>query len=114
MSASRRKGTAFETAVVTFLREAGFAACERRALSGRADKGDIAGIPGWTLECKNEQRMTLASYVDDAFVEAVNAKTPWYAAVVKRRGRGTSHSYVVMPLSVFAEIAKKMSMQHHG
>lgn len=101
MSASRRKGTAFETAVVNHLREQGCAAVERRALAGKLDKGDIAGLPGWTLECKNHASIDLAGYMDEAKKEANNAGTDKYAAIVKRRGKGTSQSYVVMPLDVF-------------
>lgn len=101
MSASRRKGTAFETAVVNFLREAGYDAAERRALQGRLDRGDIAGLPGWTLECKAEKTISLAQYMDEARAEAANAGTDLYAAVVKRRGKGVGEAYVIVPLSLF-------------
>lgn len=46
MSASKRKGTSWESAIVQFLKENGVAHAERRALAGNADRGDIAGIPG--------------------------------------------------------------------
>lgn len=103
MSTSRRKGTTFETAVVNHLKEQGLAAAERRALSGKNDRGDIAGVPDWTLECKAEKAISLAGYVDEAAIEARNAGTRWYAAIVKRRGKGVSSAYVVMPLQVFVE-----------
>lgn len=104
MSASRRKGTAFETAVVRYLQEQGYLA-ERRALSGRLDKGDIAGVPGWTLECKAERAIDLAGYMGEAAQEAANAGTDLYAAVVKRRGKSVKDAYVVMPLEIFLRIA---------
>lgn len=104
MSASRRKGTAFETAVVRYLQDQGFGACERRALSGKNDRGDIAGLDGWTLECKAEKAISLASYVDEAQVEAVNSGTDLFAAVVKRRGKGVAEAYVVLPLQVFVNL----------
>lgn len=103
MSASRRKGTAFETAVVNFLREAGYESAERRALNGRNDKGDVAGLPGWVLECKAEKTIDLAGYMGEACREAQNANATSYAAVVKRRGKGVSEAYVVMPLAVFVK-----------
>lgn len=103
MSASRQKGTAFETAVVRYLQDQGFGAAERRALSGKNDRGDVAGLPGWTLELKAEKAISLASYVDEARTEAVNAGTDLYAAVVKRRGKGVSEAYVVLPLQVFVK-----------
>jgi Holliday junction resolvase len=103
VSASRQKGTRFESEVVGYLRENGHAACERRALSGKNDRGDIAGVQGWTLECKAEKAISLAGYVEEARAEAVNAGTANYAAVVKRRGKGVSEAYVVMPLAVFVK-----------
>lgn len=102
MTTSRRIGTAFETAVVTFFRERGFPWVERRALAGKLDRGDIAGLD-WVLECKNERTINLAGYMDEAAAEAKNAGTSRYAAVVKRRGKGVGAAYVVMPLAVFVE-----------
>jgi hypothetical protein len=73
-------------------------------LAGKNDKGDIAGLPGWTLECKAEKQIGLAAYVDEARVEAANAGTRRFAAIVKRRQKGVSEAYVIMPLSQFAEM----------
>lgn len=102
VNVSKQKGTAWETAVVRYLNEQGFPV-ERRALTGKEDKGDIAGLPCWTLECKAERSIDLAGYMGEAAREAVNANTPNYAAVVKRRGKGVSEGYVVMPLAVFVK-----------
>lgn len=104
MSANKRKGTAFESAVVAYLQEAGFHQVERRALAGANDRGDIAGVPNWTLELKTCQSIDLAGFVDEAAREAANAGTDRYAAVVKRRRRSTACAYVVMPLSVFVQV----------
>lgn len=106
MSVSRRKGTAFEIDVVRYLCDQGHPV-ERRALQGRLDKGDIAGLPGWTLECKNEKTISLAQYVEEARQEALNAGTDHFAAVVKRRGKGVSEAYVVLPLAVFVKAVTK-------
>lgn len=45
-------GTAAETAVVRYLRTAGWPHAERRALRGHADAGDITGTPGlaWSIK----------------------------------------------------------------
>jgi len=50
MSAARAKGTAWETAIVGYLRGRGAPHAERRALNGSNDRGDIAGIPGLVIE----------------------------------------------------------------
>jgi hypothetical protein len=99
---SKAKGTAFETAVVRFL-QGRWPGVERRALAGNKDKGDIQGIPGWVLECKAVQNITLASFVDEALVEAKNAGVPYGAAVIKRRGKGIGQAYVVMTLEQWVE-----------
>lgn len=70
MSASRAKGTAAETAVVRSLQAGGFKHAERRALNGAKDRGDVTGIPGVVIEVKNEKRMRLAEWVDEAHKEA--------------------------------------------
>jgi hypothetical protein len=101
---SRRIGPEFERAVADYLRDGGLPHADRRVKTGAKDKGDIGGVPGWTLECKNEKSISLAGYVDEAQVEAGNAGTDRYAAVVKRRGKGVRHAYVVMPLEVFLAI----------
>ena len=107
MNRSKAKGTQWESAVVTYLQEHGFPLCERRTLSGAQDKGDIAGIAGWTLEAKNRKSLDLSGAVNEAAVEAGHARTRWYAAVIKRPGKGqAADGYVVMPLSVFADFIR--------
>ena len=59
---SKAKGTAWETAVVDYLRANGHPHAERRALSGNTDRGDIAGVPGVVIECKNAKTMALAAW----------------------------------------------------
>lgn len=101
---SKAKGTAFESAVRDFFLEHGFPTCERRTLYGTQDKGDLSGIAGWTFECKNEKMLNVAGAVDEARIEAKNAKTIWFAAIVKRKGKGVSEAYAVMPLCELAKI----------
>lgn len=107
MSASRRKGTAFESAVVAWLRANGFPAAERRALAGALDRGDIAGVTGWAIECKATRTIDLAAAIDEARVEAANAGVDRYVAVIKRRGKPVGQAYVVMPLENFGDLLKE-------
>lgn len=72
MSASKAKGTRWESAIVTYLTEAGFPGVERRTLAGVQDRGDIAGLP-MVIEAKNCRTTTLAAWVDEADTEARNA-----------------------------------------
>lgn len=72
---SGKKGTEWETAIVKALVAVGRLHCERRRLSGKADRGDIAGIPGIVIEAKNRRTMDLAGAVDEALLEARNDST---------------------------------------
>lgn len=87
MSASKRKGTNWESAIVQYLRDNGVPHAERRALCGNKDRGDIAGIPGIAIEAKSAARIELASWVDEAEKERANDGAQVGLVWVKRRGR---------------------------
>ena len=113
--AARRKGTAFESAVVSFLRDHDVIA-ERLARAGAEDDGDIiCGHVGryFILEAKATRQIDLAGAVDQAEVEARNYSRHrgpdhlWPGvAVIKRRNHGIAESYVVMSLRSFVGIVR--------
>lgn len=97
MSASRRKGTTWETAIVQYLRDNGAPHAERRALNGNKDRGDIAGIPGVVIEAKSAARITLAQWADETEQERRNDRAAVGACWIKRRGKASpGHGYVVL------------------
>lgn len=87
MSASRRKGTSWETAIVTYLRSEGATLAERRALNGAKDRGDVAGLPGVVVEAKNATRHEIAAWVDETEQERRNDGAAIGLCWIKRRGR---------------------------
>ena len=87
MSASRRKGTAWESAIVEHLRANGVPHAERRALNGNKDRGDIAGLPGVVIEAKSAAKVELAAWVDEAETERANDGAAIGIVWFKRRGR---------------------------
>lgn len=87
MSRSKAKGTAWETAIVRALRDAGFAGAERRALRGTSDCGDITGVPSLVIEAKNQARTELAAWADEATAERENASAAYGVVWHHRRGR---------------------------
>jgi hypothetical protein len=96
---SKAKGTAFETAVVNYLRESGLPNVERRALHGNTDLGDVAGVPDWTFELKNRKTLDVGGAVDEAMLETLNAGTEFGVAIIKRPRRGNpADAFAVMPL----------------
>lgn len=105
MSRSRAKGTAFESAVVAWLRENGHPHVERRALNGSRDRGDIAGIPGVVIEVKSCNRLELAAWVDEAEKERDNDRAAIGVVWAKRKGKSSAgDGYVVMSGRQFTEL----------
>ena len=105
MSANKRKGTAWESQVVAYLRDRGWMHVERRALNGAKDRGDVAGIPGLVVECKAASRHELAAWVDEAKTERDNDGAKYGVVWVKRRGKGTPRdAFVVMDGDTFADL----------
>src|ERR1700722_13539298 len=100
----KRKGTAFESAVVAYLREHGFPYAERRALRGSRDAGDVAGVVGWVLEIKNHRAVDLGPWLNGAHAEAANDGVSRFAVIHKRRQHGTAEAFVTLPLRLFAEL----------
>lgn len=107
MNASKAKGTKWESEIVRYLIQSGWPHAERRALNGAKDKGDIAGIPGLVVEAKNENRVSLSTWVDEAEVEGENFGTAVAAVWAHRKGRGSAaDGYVVMTGEQFVALLK--------
>lgn len=98
MSASKAKGTSWESAIVNYLRDHGAPHAERRTLTGGKDKGDITGIPGLIIEAKNTTRHDWSTWIDEAQTEANNVAPDTLAIVwAKRRGKTSpAHAYVML------------------
>ena len=95
MNRAKQKGTAAETAVVTYLQAQGYPAVERRAMNGVKDRGDIAGVPGVVIEVKNCATMQLAEWVKEALAERENDKAKVGLVWHKRRGKGSPADWYV-------------------
>ncbi len=105
MSASKKRGTAWATAVVRYLQECGWPYAERRAERGRKDAGDIAGIAGIAIECKNAARVCLAEWLDEALVERDNANARHGVVWFKRRGHSSPRDgFVLMDGDTFTSL----------
>ena len=110
MSKNKAKGTAFETDVAKYLGEF-FRGVFRKAIGGVNDTGDIGGLPGWSIECKNHAALDIAGWVDQARRQSVTEKTYRFAVVHKRKYRNVREAYVTMPLYVFAGFVADMARQ---
>lgn len=84
----------------------GFPYAERRARSGKLDKGDIAGIPGLVIEAKNVKQLNLAGWIEELRVEKVNAGVEQGAVIFPRRNKECGHAYVLMELDDYLELIR--------
>ena len=102
---SKAKGTAAESAVVNYLRDAGWPVVERRALNGSQDKGDIANLPDTVVEVKACREFDLAGWVAEANTERDNAGVEYGVVWAKRRGKtDPGEWYVVMDGATFVRL----------
>lgn len=108
MSASKQRGTRWETAIVDYLRANGAPHAERRALNGAKDRGDVAGIPGLVIEAKSHTGMRLADWIAEAEAEARHAGAALGVVWHKRRGRASAgDGYVTMTGAAFAHLLRE-------
>jgi Holliday junction resolvase len=98
-SRSKRLGTQFETAVVRYLSSFGLAV--RRTPPSPADIGDIDGLDGYAIQCKNCQRLEIPHWIQQAKQQAQRAGKPHGVVVVKRRGKPIKDSFVIMDLETW-------------
>lgn len=105
----RIKGTAAETAVVTYLRDHGWPHAERRSLNGATDKGDVTGCPGLCFEVKYANfGIRMASWLEETTVETFNARAEFGVLVVKPLGLGETRVgqwFAIMPAGEFQRLA---------
>lgn len=107
MSASKAKGTHWESAIVSYLRDRGWVHAERRTLNGTRDRGDVAGLPGVVIEAKNAAKVELAGWTDEALREAGNAGADLGVVWFKRRGKTSAgDGFVLMTGETFAGLLK--------
>lgn len=102
---SNPNGTRWETRLVKWFNENGWPYVERRARSGRNDRGDLAGLPGICVEAKNVKALSLAKWMDEALVEQVNAGAQFTCVIFPRKNCETKRAYVLMELEQFAKMA---------
>lgn len=103
MSASKQKGTAFETLMKDYFIQY-FPNARRNPLAGNKDVGDIGGMPV-PVECKNVKAMSLSTWLNETAKEAENAGAPFGITVHKRKGYGDpAMQYVTMPAFAAVEL----------
>lgn len=106
-NAAKKKGSTFESLIRDYLREIGFPV-ERVPAGMAADRGDLNGLPGWTLELKcypQDIKRAITDGLADLAVEQANNDTPFGAVIAKRRGHtAPGEQLVILELHQFAAL----------
>jgi Holliday junction resolvase len=109
LSKAKQKGTLAETAVADYLKTI-WPAVERRAQSGKNDKGDIAGINKIVIEVKNQKSYKIHEWLKETEIEKSNAEADFGILLVKPNGLGVSKVdkwWAVIPLGDLVQLLQK-------
>jgi len=91
--------------VVAYLQAAGFPEAYRsRGSEGPRDIGDVLGFARWALDCKDQAKISLGSWVGQVNNEARNLQAALGAVIVKRRGKPAEDAFVVMDLATWVKL----------
>lgn len=113
--ASRRKGNTWENEVAKAFQNNGFRAASRLASPGEdRDLGDIGGVPGFTIECKNQKEFRIGLWLDQLRQAMGRGATRWGAVVVKRRMAGVRGAVVLMEYEVFMDLVWQVQQSRPG
>lgn len=100
---SRNKGAAYERELAQVLREAGFSDAQRgQQHKGGADSPDVIGLPGYHIEAKRVENLSLYTAMDQAVRDCGPNRTP--VVVHRRNGR---RSVAILHLDDFLALVKK-------
>lgn len=96
--ASKSKGYRGETEFCEAAKEAGFLSVERNGSRyGSKDRGDIAGLPDWTIQVKSVAKYSIPEWLRDAKEQAQNGGTRWFGLALKLTGKHMRDGAFLMP-----------------
>lgn len=102
---SKAKGYAGEREFCEAAHEQGFATAERNGSRyGSKDRGDIAGVPDWTIQVKNVVRYEIPKWLSDAEEQAGNGDTRWFGLALKLKGKHMRQGAFLLPIGKWFEL----------
>lgn len=106
---NKTRGTDFERAVRRFLLSNDIDAY-KPAEQGLSDSGDIHGVSPFIVQAKDWANVTSAinAGIDGVQRQKQEAGEPYGAAIVSRRGKSVSGSYVVLTMEDFVDIVREL------
>lgn len=107
--AVKQKGRTFENEVVELFKLCGFVDAERRRQRGTKDAGDITGVGGLVVECKNEKKYSIPQYLKELRKEA---NGHYGIVALKMKGKSGKEAAAIVPIMVFGVLwSKFLSME---
>ena len=104
---NKRRGDRFEREIADYLRSMGIMV-DRTRVGWTDDRGDIHGIPGVVLECKNHKTLDLSGWVAELAHEMDNAGARMGCVVHKRRGTTDADKhYATLPFGLFIQLLRE-------
>ena len=101
---NKNKGDRFEREIAEYLRTLQIMV-DRTRVGWADDRGDIHGIPGVVIECKNHKALDLSGWVAELVNEMDNAGARMGCVVHKRRGTTNAHNhYATLPFGLFVQL----------
>lgn len=101
---SKEKGARFERLLASKFREYGYSECRRTAqyCGNTGDSADIIGLPGIHIEAKNQEKMYLYDWIEQAKRDSEASKKSNLPVVFHKKN---NHEILAsMPLDVFMKI----------
>lgn len=71
---------------------------------GPKDRGDMGGVPDWTLQCKNTKVDQWAKWFTATLTQSGHNNTRWWAVIRKARGKNIKEALFCMPFSKGKEL----------
>lgn len=104
---AKRKGQQTEQMWVDYLRDSGWPYAERRRLTGKHDRGDIAGCPGVTVEVKSGAKISLGEWMAELEREMANDETEVGYLTIRPRNRpNPADWWCVVPAPILMRLLK--------
>ena len=108
MNPQKNKGDGFERSILGALTAAGLSAWRTRA-GWTDDRGDIAGLEGVVIECKNHARLDLGGWIKELAREVSNAGARRGVVIFKRKGTADPEDqYVLMTVRDWLAMEKQI------
>lgn len=109
---ARAKGRQAESGARDFLRANGFPTCERIPAGAEEDRGDLSGVPGFTVQVKHyaDPARAVREGIAGAIAQQGRAGTRWAAAIVRPPGKPNPAEWrVVMTLDQWADLVAEVN-----